>query len=128
MSEDGDRSFTRNVSTRLHGVTSRCRNSYSACFVFKTLYKCLVCNAVYTFSQSHPSFYCPDNVCWPIPVAEWSKAWVCSRSPAGIAGLSGGGLCDVLITHPEESYRLCRVIVCDLGTSRMRRLKPASGL
>jgi hypothetical protein len=59
----------------------------------------------------------------PIPVAERSKAWVCSRSPAGIAGsndsggmdvcvLSGRGLCDGLITRREESYRLCCVIVC----------------
>ena len=28
--------------------------------------------------------------------------------------LSGGGLCDELITRPEESYRLWRVDVCDL--------------
>ena len=33
--------------------------------------------------------------------------------------LSGRGLCDQLITRPEESYRLCCVIVCDLETSRM---------
>jgi hypothetical protein len=33
--------------------------------------------------------------------------------------LSGRGLCDELITRPEESYRLCRVIVCDLETSRI---------
>ena len=26
---------------------------------------------------------------------------------------------DELITHPEESYRLCCVVVCDLETSRM---------
>jgi len=32
--------------------------------------------------------------------------------------LSGRGLCDELITRPEESYRLCCVVVCDLGTSR----------
>ena len=32
--------------------------------------------------------------------------------------LSGRGLCDELITRPEESYRLCCVIVCDLETSR----------
>jgi hypothetical protein len=37
--------------------------------------------------------------------------------------LSGRGLCDGLITRPEESYRLCCVIVCDLEASRMRRLK-----
>ena len=33
--------------------------------------------------------------------------------------LSGRGLCDELITRPEESYRLCCDVVCDLGTSRM---------
>jgi len=32
--------------------------------------------------------------------------------------LSGRGLCDELITRPEESYRLC-CFVCDLETSRM---------
>ena len=42
--------------------------------------------------------------------------------------LSGRGLCDRLITRPEEFYRLWRVIVCDLETSKMRRLKPATGL
>jgi hypothetical protein len=49
-------------------------------------------------------------------------------SVVSVVYLSGRGLCDGLITHPEESYRLCCVIVCDLKTSRMRRLKPASGL
>jgi len=33
--------------------------------------------------------------------------------------LSGRGLCDELITRPEQSYRLCCVVVCDLETSRM---------
>jgi len=33
--------------------------------------------------------------------------------------LSGRGLCDELITRPEESYRLCCVVVCDLETTRM---------
>jgi len=33
--------------------------------------------------------------------------------------LSGRGLCDELITRPEESYRLCCVVACDLETSRM---------
>jgi len=35
--------------------------------------------------------------------------------------LSGRDLCDELITRPEESYRLCCVVVCDLETPRMRR-------
>ena len=33
--------------------------------------------------------------------------------------LSGRGLCGELITRPEESYRLCCVVVCDLETSRI---------
>jgi len=33
--------------------------------------------------------------------------------------LSGRGLCDELITRPEESYRPWCVVVCDLETSRM---------
>ena len=33
--------------------------------------------------------------------------------------LSGRGLCDELITRPEESYRLYCVVVCDLETARM---------
>jgi len=41
--------------------------------------------------------------------------------------LSGRGLCDGLITRPEESYRLWRVVVCDKETSKTRRLKPATG-
>jgi len=48
--------------------------------------------------------------------------------------LSGRGLCDGLITRPEESYRLWCVVcvcvcvcVCDLETSRMRRPWPTGG-
>jgi len=42
--------------------------------------------------------------------------------------LSGRGLCDGLITRPEESYRLWCVVVCDLETSWMRRPWPTGGL
>ena len=41
--------------------------------------------------------------------------------------LSGRGLCDELITRPEESYRLWCVTVCDLETSWMRRPWPTGG-
>jgi len=34
--------------------------------------------------------------------------------------LSGRGLCDELITRPEESYRLCCVVVCDLRVETSR--------
>ena len=36
--------------------------------------------------------------------------------------LSGRGLCDELIARPEESYRLCCVVVCYLETSRIGAL------
>ena len=42
--------------------------------------------------------------------------------------LSGRGLCDGLITRPEKSYRLWRVVGCDQETLQTRRLKPATGL
>jgi hypothetical protein len=39
--------------------------------------------------------------------------------------LSGRGLCDELITRPEESYRLWYVVGYDLETSWMKRPWPA---
>jgi len=41
--------------------------------------------------------------------------------------MSGRGLCDKLITRPEESYRLLCVVECDLKTSCMRKPWPAGG-
>ena len=66
------------------------------------------------------------NLSMPVPVAARCKARVCGRSPTEIVGsnltggmdvcqlcfvLSGKGLCDELITLPEESHRVC-VCVC----------------
>ena len=45
------------------------------------------------------------------------RAWIFVRCECRV--LSGRGLCDELITRPEESYRLCCVVVCDLETSRI---------
>ena len=56
-----------------------------------------------------------------IPPGAW--IFVCCECRA----LSRGGLCDELITRPEESYRLWCVVVCDLETSRMSRPWPALG-
>jgi hypothetical protein len=39
--------------------------------------------------------------------------------------LLGRGLCDELITRPEESYRIWCVVVCNLETSWMRKPCPA---
>ena len=41
--------------------------------------------------------------------------------------LSGRGLCDELITRPEESYRLWCVVVFYLETLGMRRPWPRGG-
>ena len=51
-----------------------------------------------------------------IPPGAW--IFVCCECRA----LSGRGLCDELITRPEESYRLWCVVVCDLETSRIGAL------
>ena len=75
-----------------------------------------------------------------IELAARSKAWVCGRSLAKVAGsnpggawmsvcceccvLSGRGLCKELVARPEESYRQWRVVLCDLQTSSMRRSRP----
>ena len=41
--------------------------------------------------------------------------------------LSGRGLCDEMITPPEESYRLWRVVVSDLVTSKEEAKGPLKG-
>ena len=56
-----------------------------------------------------------------IPPGAWM--FVCCKCCV----LSGRGLCDQLITRPEESYRLWCVVVCYLETSRMRRPWTALG-
>jgi hypothetical protein len=78
--------------------------------------------------------------CKPIPVASPSKAKVCGRLVAGVAGsnpaegmdvyllclyivmsCAGRGLCDGLITRPEESYRVsnCMLFRNLKGTLRL---------
>jgi hypothetical protein len=54
-----------------------------------------------------------------IPPGAWMFVY------CGYCVLSGWGLCDELVTRPEESYRLWCVVVCDLKTSWMRRPWPA---
>ena len=81
------------------------------------------------------------------PSSSWSQRSrglrrVCGRSPGDIVGsnpaggmdvcceccvLSDRGLCDELITRPEEFYGLWCVVVGYLETSRMRKPWPALG-
>jgi len=42
------------------------------------------------------------------------EAWMCTFCCV----LTSGVLCYKLITHPEESYRLCCVVACDIRTSK----------
>ena len=60
---------------------------------------------------------CRPLTCWDLGVRIPPGAWIFVCCECRV--LSGRGLCDELITHPEESYRLCCVVVCDLETSRM---------
>jgi hypothetical protein len=70
---------------------------------------------------------------WPCrlwPLASWDCGFE-SRRWHGYFGeycaLSVVGLCVGLITCPQESYRLSRVVMYDLETSRMGRTWPALG-
>ena len=66
-------------------------------------------------------------------VAHLLRLWV--RIPPGAwmfvgcecCVLSGRGLCDELITRPEESYRMWCVVMYDLETLWMRRSWPTGG-
>jgi hypothetical protein len=50
-----------------------------------------------------------------VRIPPWAWIFVCCECRV----LSGRVLCDELIARPEESYRLCCVVVCDLETSRI---------
>ena len=52
---------------------------------------------------------------WWVQIPPGIRIFVCCECRV----LSGRGLCDELITHPEESYGLWCVVVCDLETSRI---------
>jgi hypothetical protein len=81
------------------------------------------------FKQPYPFLSASVFLVWfyfPMPAAAhllrlWVRippgAWIFVRCECRV--WSGTGLCDELITRPEESYRLCCVVVCDLETSRI---------
>ena len=107
-----------------------------------------VCMYIYIYPEyiCNKALYKYINVCTYICRSQWPRGlrrgsaaarllrlWV--RIPPGTwmcvccecCALSGRGLCDELITHPEESYRLWCFVMCDLETSRMRTPWPAFG-
>jgi hypothetical protein len=81
----------------------------------------------------------PHNCVWlPVPVTARSKAWICGRSLAGIAGSNPARGMDVCLSwvvfcHVEDSATSWSLVqrshtdwwvVCDLETSGMRRSWP----
>jgi hypothetical protein len=101
--------------------------------LFETLL--LLCNVTITFVWWR--FVCRSQ--WPRGLRRGSAAARLLRSWARIPPgawmfvcceccmLSGRGLCDGLITRPEESYRLWCVVVCDLETSSKSGPWPTGG-
>ena len=63
--------------------------------------------------------------CWDCGFESHWREWISVCFECCV--LSGRGLCNDLITRPEESYRLWCVVVCDLETSWMRRPWPTGG-
>jgi len=90
---------------------------------------CAVAAAIACVTPSSKFFLCAgsntERTATGSQAARLLRSWV--RIPPGAwifvccecRVLSGRGLCDELFTRPEESYRLCCVVVCDLETSRM---------
>ena len=102
---------------------SKCGFWFCACVLLHSLIAYLKC---WVKLEARLFFYCRSQ--WPrrqrrrSAAARLLRSWV--RIPPGAwtfvyfecCVLSGRGLCDGLITCPEEFYRLRRVVVCDLIT------------
>jgi len=117
------------------------RSCHHCCNKYFIFWVCVcVCSLRYPAWNAHAP-YCH---LWPVSLYCIFPRYLIKRSLAGIVGsnpaegmdvchsceccvFSGRGLCDGLITRPEESYRLWCVVVCDLETSRMRRPWPTGG-
>ena len=101
------------------------------------------CHMKYSLSENQQKIFgnllLVEFVCWSqwphgprcgLAAAHLVRVWV--RIPpgswmfvcCGCCVLLGRGLCDGLITHPEEFYWLWRVVMSDLETSWMRRPWP----
>ena len=80
------------------------------------------------------SLYGPRGLRRRSAAARLPRSWV--RIPPGAwmfvccecCVLSGRGLCDELITHPEDSYRLWCVIVCDIENLKNEEAMTRVGL
>jgi len=107
-----------NVVVTIHVMHSYLQAWHTKQYILDILFSLIV-----GFTRSIPEY---SRSRWPRGLRRWSAAarllrlWVRIRPGAWMSVcckccvLSGRGLCDELITRPEESYRLWCVVVCDL--------------
>jgi len=91
----------------------------------------VACPFLQNFSTLHGYWrrsQCPRVLRRRSAAARLLRLWVRIGSVVKCCVLSGRGLCDELITRPEESYRLWCVFVCDLENSWLRRPWPIGRL
>jgi len=103
--------FTAVVHFELHNLIVNYLIIYSTC--------CFLCRSQWSRGRRRRTE--PANMLrlWvSIPPEAWM--FVCCECCA----LSGRGICDELITRPEESYQMWCIVVRDLETSGMRRPWP----
>ena len=103
------------VSSEIHHIDTRKHTNFHQPSVNLTKYqKEVYCLHVKLFNtlRTGPAAACLLRSWVRIPPGAW--IFVCCECRV----LSGRGLCDELITRPEESYRLW-CVVCDLETSRI---------
>ena len=110
--DDGGKMFLWNQTTRIH--ISPESNLHGRTNLLKDLLN--ICRSQWPRDRRRRSTAARLLRSWVrIPPGAWM--FVCCECYV----LLGRGLCDELITRPEESYRLWCVVVCDQETSRMRR-------
>ena len=101
-----------------HGVSNQNLNvtvgSVTIWIAICVLYVGVFCQSQWPRSLRHRSAAARLLRSWVrIPPEAWKFAY------CECCVLSGRGLCDELITRPQESYRLWCIVVCDLETSRI---------
>ena len=100
---------------RVKSLTLRLLMSYIYVYIYIYIYGAPILDVSRSHTTTHHSRQAARLLrSWVrIPPGAW--IFVCCECRV----LSGRGLCDELITRPEESYRVWCVVVCDLETSRM---------
>jgi hypothetical protein len=112
----------RHISSRHECISGAAQSGQWFCRLMSDTWKWILVFKSSPWLYSHTQRILLTNAVIFIPVAALSKAWVYGRSLLGLwvriprwvwmsvfcecCVLSGRGLCDGLITRPEESYRV----------------------